>query len=124
MSCIFCNIEKKRIILENSKSYAILDYYPISKGHALIIPKRHIDSIFHLKIEQYNALLELLNKMQKYLLEKFMPDAFNIGINDGEIAGQTIAHLHIHLIPRYKDDIIDPRGGIRNLFPEKAKWWK
>ena len=123
MNCLFCNLPKERILKSNDEAFTILDHYPLSKGHSLVILKRHTHSFFDLEKSEYMSLIYLLNEMQEYLLEKFSPDAFNIGINDDKEAGQTIPHLHIHLIPRYKGDCKDPRGGVRNLFPEKVKWW-
>lgn len=99
------------------------DGFPISPGHTLIIPKRHIGSFFETTPDERNELLSLLDRAQKNLQTEFNPDAFNIGINDGAAAGQTIHHLHIHLIPRYQGDQPDPRGGVRWIIPEKAKYW-
>ncbi len=99
------------------------DGFPISPGHTLIIPKRHIASFFETTPDERNELLSLLDRAQKNLQTEFNPDAFNIGINDGAAAGQTIPHLHIHLIPRYQGDLPDPRGGVRWIIPEKAKYW-
>lgn len=123
MICPFCQIEKSRVVIENEHAFVIYDGYPISPGHSLIIPKRHIASFFEAKQEEQVSLLELLNQMQLNLIEAFKPDGFNIGINVGEAAGQTVMHLHIHLIPRYVGDIPDPRGGVRWIFPEKADYW-
>ena len=100
-----------------------MDGFPISPGHALIITRRHIASLFDATSDERAALLEMLAQVKIDLQEKYKPDGFNIGINDGAAAGQTVMHLHIHLIPRYSGDIIDPRGGIRWIFPEKADYW-
>lgn len=123
MICPFCQIEKNRMVIENEHAFVIYDGYPISLGHSLIIPKRHIASFFEAKQEEQISLLELLNQMQLNLIEEFMTDGFNVGINVGKAAGQTVMHLHIHLIPRYLGDIPDPRGGVRWIFPEKADYW-
>jgi diadenosine tetraphosphate (Ap4A) HIT family hydrolase len=101
----------------------IRDAYPISPGHTLIIPKRHISSFFETNNEERLELLNLLDQARLKLLTELNPTAFNIGINDGAAAGQTIAHLHIHLIPRYINDQPDPRGGVRWVIPKKAKYW-
>jgi diadenosine tetraphosphate (Ap4A) HIT family hydrolase len=121
--CPFCNIEQTRIIFENKLCYAMHDGFPVSSGHSLVIPKRHMGSFFEASADEKNALIAMLDAMKNLLTNKFKPDAFNIGINDGAAAGQTVPHLHIHLIPRYKGDMADPRGGVRWVIPEKAKYW-
>jgi len=123
-TCLFCSLDKKRHILANDEAYAIFDSYPISPGHSLIIPKRHISSFFDATREEQIALLDLVNEMQQVLINERNPDGFNVGINVGEAAGQTVMHLHIHLIPRYAGDQPDPRGGVRWIFPDKAAYWK
>jgi diadenosine tetraphosphate (Ap4A) HIT family hydrolase len=112
----------------NTHGLVIRDGYPISPGHTLIISKRHIGSFFDTTTEERNALFELLDWAKASLLSPgcetgSMPDAFNIGINDGPAAGQIVPHLHIHLIPRYQGDSKDPRGGVRWIMPDKAKYW-
>jgi diadenosine tetraphosphate (Ap4A) HIT family hydrolase len=89
----------------------------------LIIPRRHIGSFFELSAEEQHDLLNLLGSAQAALQTSHQPQGYNIGINDGPVAGQTVQHLHIHLIPRYTNDVIDPRGGVRWVIPEKAKYW-
>jgi len=125
--CHFCVIKdsdvEKRIIKQNILAFAIYDAYPISSGHTLIIPKRHIASFFDATDEERQDLLELVDDMKLQIDGEQNPSGYNIGINDGAAAGQTIPHLHIHLIPRYEGDVEDPRGGIRWLVPEKAKYW-
>ncbi len=123
MNCPFCILPKERIILSNSLGMVIRDGYPISPGHTLVIPQRHIGSFFELQPEERDALLSLLEESKRRLDKEFQPDGYNIGINDGPSAGQTVPHLHIHLIPRYSGDQEDPRGGIRWMIPEKAKYW-
>ncbi len=115
MSCIFCKTEILDIQIENDLAFAIFDKYPVNKGHMLIIPKRHYKSFFEASKEEVLALYELTNKCKDLLKEKYNPDGYNIGININKEAGQTIMHLHVHLIPRYLGDVEDPRGGIRNL---------
>lgn len=121
--CPFCSSLESRIFLENDLSIAILDGYPISDGHSLIIPKRHVRSIFEVQENELLSLFNLVTDVKNKLTDQFNPAGFNIGINDNEAAGQTINHLHIHLIPRYRGDQTDPRGGIRWIFPDKAKYW-
>jgi len=122
-ACPFCNTDNSRVILANTHAIAIPDGFPIAPGHTLIIPKRHIDSFFDATREEQTALLDLLTEMRHRLLTELSPAGFNIGINDGAAAGQTVMHLHIHLIPRYAGDTPDPRGGVRWIFPDKAAYW-
>lgn len=116
-SCIFCN--PSDIILENSLALAIYDKYPVSPGHMLLITKRHISDFFDTTTEERQALNGLLDEAKSWLDDKYHPAGYNIGINCGEYAGQTIMHLHIHLIPRYAGDIDNPKGGVRGVIPEK-----
>jgi diadenosine tetraphosphate (Ap4A) HIT family hydrolase len=122
-TCPFCAPQPERIVAESLMGFVIRDAYPVSPGHTLVIPRRHIASFFELETDERDGLMDLLEKAKTALDLELRPDAYNIGINDGKDAGQTIAHLHIHLIPRYQGDQQDPRGGIRWLFPEKARYW-
>ena len=122
--CPFCSLPAERIIDSNEYGVTIRDGYPVSPGHTLIIPKRHIGSWFDITNEEKMGLLELQARAQIVLGSEFNPDGYNIGINDGSAAGQTIPHLHMHLIPRYKGDQEDARGGVRWIIPEKAKYWE
>lgn len=119
IGCAFCDSPHKDVVLENNLAFAIYDRYPVSKGHLLIIPKRHVSSYYETTAEERLAILGLLDEGWVLLQAKYNPDGYNIGINIGEAAGQTIWHCHIHLIPRYAGDIEDPRGGIRGAIPEK-----
>lgn len=123
MICPFCTVDPLRIILENDHAMAIYDGFPVSPCHMLVIPKRHIPSFFEATDQEQVALLKLLAEARELALNKHSPDGFNVGINDGATAGQTVMHLHIHLIPRYAGDQPDPRGGVRWIFPEKADYW-
>jgi len=123
-TCPFCTIAPEKIVDQNTHTRTIRDTLPVSPGHTLILPKRHIASIFEATKDEVAALWDALQRARTQLLKEFSPDGFNIGINDGLAAGQTILHLHIHLIPRYKGDMPDPRGGIRWIFPDKAVYWK
>lgn len=122
--CPFCTFGPAHVILANDDAFAIYDGFPLTAGHMLILPKRHIASLFEATQEERNALFDLLGEARGVVQEEFGPDGFNIGINDGPAAGQTVMHLHIHLIPRYLGDVPDPRGGVRWIFPEKAVYWK
>ena len=122
--CPFCTLPPERIIDSNNLALVIRDAYPVTPGHTLVIPKRHIGSWFEITQAEQQALLDLLAKAKAVLETEFKPDGYNIGINDGPTAGQTVPHLHMHLIPRYKGDQKDPRGGVRWIIPEKAKYWE
>ena len=119
MTCIFCNIEKERIINENEVAFAIYDSFPVSQGHILVIPKKHINNYFEADSQTKEQLWKLVDECKEIVDKKFNPAGYNIGINCGEAAGQTVMHLHIHLIPRYKGDIENPRGGVRGVIPDK-----
>ena len=121
--CPFCILAPERIIDSNEFGVTIHDGFPVSTGHTLIIPKRHIGSWFEIDAEEQLGLLDLLTRAKIVLQDELSPDSYNIGINDGPAAGQTVPHLHMHLIPRYKGDQDDPRGGVRWIIPEKAKYW-
>ena len=122
--CPFCSVPQDKIIAQDPLTFTIRDTLPVSPGHTLILPKRHFASIFEATKDEVADLWEALQQARAGLIEKFSPDGFNIGINDGLASGQTILHLHIQIIPRYKGDMPDPRGGIRWIFPDKAVYWK
>ena len=121
--CPFCNLRDRVILAENSNAIAFADGFAISLGHALIIPKRHIADVFELSAAEMIDCFDLLKIVKSQLDEKFKPDAYNVGVNSGLDAGQTILHVHWHLIPRYKGDVDDPRGGIRWILKDKARYW-
>jgi diadenosine tetraphosphate (Ap4A) HIT family hydrolase len=121
--CPFCVIESSRVVATNSLAFAIRDGYPVSPGHTLAIPNRHVGSFFDLSPQEHDALLDLIQDQKRLLDAEFSPDAFNIGINDGPAAGQTIPHVHVHLIPRYRGDVPHPRGGIRWVLADRARYW-
>lgn len=123
-TCPFCTLDPTRIITSNTAAFAIMDGFPISPGHSLVIPKRHIASLFEVTRDERDSLFDLLEQMKMELQEEHGPDGFNIGINDGAAAGQTVMHLHIHLIPRYTGDTEDARGGVRWIMPDKAPYWR
>ena len=108
---------------ENANAIATRDAYPVSPGHTLLIPRRHTGSFFDLSDQERSDLLALLDRAKLVLDEEFQPQGYNIGINDGSAAGQTVPHLHLHLIPRFDGDLPDPRGGVRWVIPDKAKYW-
>ncbi|OGC38057.1 hypothetical protein A2V54_00280 [candidate division WWE3 bacterium RBG_19FT_COMBO_53_11] len=125
--CLFCDIYQNKtepIFYENEHFYARFDNFPASPGHCEIVSKRHVVSFFELTAEEAPFLLEANKEAKKIIDEKFHPDAYNIGVNDGEAAGRTIHHLHIHLIPRYSGDMENPRGGVRHIIPGKGDYTK
>ena len=115
-------LDNKNRIFENKVGFVIFDSYPVNKGHCLIIPKRVYPNYFDSTPEELKGFNELIFKTKEYLYNKYKPTGYNIGINCGEDGGQTIFHLHIHLIPRYKGDMDDPRGGVRGVIPSKQKY--
>ena len=100
-------------------SFAIYDGFPVNEGHVLIIPKRHTANYFDLTADEQADCFKLLNNVKEKIKEKFNPDGFNVGININEVAGQTVPHVHVHLIPRYKGDVEEPNGGVRGVIPSK-----
>ncbi|KZY86773.1 hypothetical protein A3752_04065 [Oleiphilus sp. HI0081] len=119
MICLFCEIQA---LINAELVYARYDKFPVSKGHCLIIPKRHVETWFDMTKEEQQEAFELIEKVKTMLDEKYSPDGYNIGMNCGETAGQTITHAHIHVIPRYKGDMDNPRGGVRGVIPEKQSY--
>lgn len=122
-SCPFCQLVSERILFSNTHGLVFRDGFPLSPGHILVIPRRHTATFFGLEVVERDALMALLEEAKRRLDREFQPDGYNIGINDGAAAGQTVPHLHIHLIPRYTGDREDPRGGIRWVLPDKADYW-
>ena len=123
LNCPFCNLEINRILLQNDFAISIRDAFPVSKGHSLVIPKRHISSIFDATEDELVHTFKLVAETRALLNDQYKPQGLNVGINDGVAAGQTVMHVHLHLIPRYQGDQSDPRGGVRWIFPDKAKYW-
>jgi ATP adenylyltransferase len=122
-NCPFCNpTGKQELILESATAYAIYDKFPVNEGHALIIPKRHCDNYFELSFHEQSGCNFLLNEVKNVVSEIYKPDGYNIGINIGNVAGQSISHVHIHLIPRYKGDVEEPLGGVRGVIPGRQKY--
>ena len=121
--CPFCcPASRYELLTELPDAYAMLDGYPVSPGHALVIPKRHVENYFDLTPGEQTACWTVANRARRLLAERFAPDAFNVGINAGRAAGQTVMHAHIHLIPRYAGDVPNPRGGVRHVIPGKADY--
>ena len=122
MDCVFCNISHERVVAENELCFAIYDGFPVSEGHTLIIPKRHVADYFDLTNEEIMSMQKMMKEQKVKLDADFSPDGYNVGINVNEAAGQTVFHVHMHLIPRYKGDVENPRGGVRGVIPDKQKY--
>jgi len=120
-TCIFCNPERE-ILAENEAAIAVFDSYPVTPGHALVLPRRHVATIWELEDVEYDACFRLVRELRAILEMRYGPDGFNVGANCGEAAGQSVWHAHIHVIPRYKGDVADPRGGVRHVIPLKASY--
>lgn len=121
--CPFCPPPSDRVVASNDLAVAIRDGYPVSPGHTLVIPKRHVASLVEVTKDEAAALWSLIAEARAQLDAELKPDGYNVGVNDGRAAGQTVMHLHVHLIPRYEGDRTDPRGGVRWVIPEKADYW-
>jgi len=123
-SCVFCRRgEAVDLLAGNDLAIAFPAGFPVSPGHALIVPRRHEPDFFSLTPEEQAALVALVNPVRAVLGERFSPDAYNLGVNAGKAAGQTIQHTHLHVIPRYAGDVAEPRGGVRWVLPETARYW-
>ena len=121
--CPFCDPPENRIIYEDDGAVALWDGFPVSPGHSLIVPRRHVATWFEATQEEQIAVLRGIELAKREIEKQHQPDGYNIGVNAGEAAGQTVPHLHVHLIPRYHGDCGDPRGGVRWIMPDKAKYW-
>ena len=119
-ACPFCSISTGRILAETALTLTIRDRFPVSPDHTLIVPKRHFADLFEATSDEIREIWQALAQVAGQIRPA---DGFNIGVNVGAAAGQTVMHLHIHLIPRYAGDQPDPRGGIRRIFPEQADYW-
>lgn len=123
--CVFCaRLAVEETIARNGLAVAIRDRYPASRGHVLIVPRRHEPDFLELSAKERSAVLSLLPAVVDWIGRKFHPDGYNVGLNIGEAAGQTVPHAHLHVIPRYKGDVAEPRGGLRWILPERAAYWR
>jgi len=120
LPCPFCSLDN--VVMRNDLAYARFDSAPVNRGHLLLIPVRHEADFFSTTNAERAALLELLQRAKLFLDEQFHPDGYNVGINAGTAAGQTIGHVHVHLIPRYRGDMQNPRGGVRGVIPAKQSY--
>ena len=125
VTCIFCQrISTSPLLAENSGAVAFPDAYPLTSGHTLVVPRRHEADFFALSPGERSEVFELIADVKRRLDALHSPNGYNIGVNVGEAAGQTIPHAHLHVIPRYAGDVADPRGGIRWVLPKKAAYWR
>lgn len=123
--CAFCDrIASGQIVAGNELAVAIPDAFPVTPGHTLVVPRRHVTEFFDLNDDEQAAVWRLVVVVRANLLETQKPDGFNVGLNAGAAAGQTVPHAHVHVIPRYAGDSRDPRGGVRRVMPGKARYWK
>ncbi len=120
--CPFCNFDGKWVA-EGHSFTALLDRFPVAKGHTLVIPKLHVSDFFDLEASALAELMPFVGSVVEVLKESFEFEGYNLGVNGGAVAGQTVDHAHLHIIPRYVGDSDDPRGGVRNIFPDKARYW-
>ena len=120
-NCIFC-IPQREILAENANGLAFFDSFPVSPGHALVVPKRHVMTVFEMSEEEYVDCFRLILALKDLLFARYSPHGYNVGANCGEAAGQSVWHAHIHVIPRYTGDVAEPRGGIRGVIPLKTAY--
>ena len=121
--CPFCDPAPTRLFLQTDLIVGLWDAFPVSNGHVLLVTRRHVASWFDATPQERQALVDAIEAARGEIVRRHAPDGFNIGVNVGETAGQTIAHLHVHVIPRYRGDVPDPRGGVRWIMPDKARYW-
>lgn len=119
--CLFCT-DPKGVSIQGALAYSARDTYGVSPGHTLVIPKRHVASFFDLTEDEVSACMALIKEEKARLDDEFKPDGYNVGVNIGPAAGQSIYHVHIHIIPRYKGDVENPQGGVRHVIPKKAHY--
>ena len=122
-NCPFCSPAAQRIWMKSEHALALPDGFPVTEGHTLVIPRRHVASVFDLTDEEQIQVWTFVAQVRDRIETEYRPDGFNIGLNDGSAAGQTVSHAHIHVIPRRDGDVADPRGGLRWIIPEKAPYW-
>jgi diadenosine tetraphosphate (Ap4A) HIT family hydrolase len=123
--CPFCKrIRGHKFLLATRRTaVALPDAFPLNPGHSLVLPKRHVSDFFELSLEEQGDINELLWELRELLEAEHHTTSFNVGVNAGVAAGQTMDHAHVHLIPRYEGDVPDPRGGVRWVIPERAPYW-
>ena len=122
--CPFCSPDPERIVVQNTLAVALHDAFPVTPGHTLVVPRRHVGDYFALWPEEQAAVWQLVNQVRNDLEAELEPDGYNLGVNAGPAAGQTVPHAHAHVIPRRRGDQDDSRGGVRWIFPERARYWQ
>ena len=120
--CPFCNPDQEKVFYRGERVIGLWDAFPVSPGHALLVPRRHIAEWFAASPEEQAELMRAVGVARAAIETEHQPDGYNIGINIGRAAGQTVFHLHVHVIPRYEGDVPDPRGGVRHVIPAKANY--
>lgn len=121
--CPFCTLDRRELLFASGHAFGISDAFPVARGHTLIVPRRHVLSLFDLADEEYVDVWNLVKRVRETLSSRWSIDGFTVGVNDGEAAGRTVSHAHVHVIPRYRGDVTDPRGGIRWVLPSRARYW-
>ena len=121
IDCPLCNVAG-RVVAVNRRAVAVRDGYPVSDGHTLVAPRRHVASWFELTPEERAAIIDLIDEVKRAIDTEFGPAGYNIGINDGAAAGQTVMHVHVHVIPRVEGDVDDPTGGVQFVIPERGNY--
>jgi len=121
--CPFCQPAPERVLFEDGQVRVLADGFPVSPGHTLVVPVRHVASFFDLTPAERAAMLAAVEEAKRRVETRHRPDGYNLGLNEGRAAGQTVMHCHLHLIPRYAGDRPDPRGGVRWVLPEQAAYW-
>jgi diadenosine tetraphosphate (Ap4A) HIT family hydrolase len=125
VACAFCHrLTAGDLLAQNSLAAAFADAFPVNPGHCLVVPRRHEPDFFALTSDEQAAVWALLGPLRSRIERARLPDGYNIGVNIGTAAGQTVAHAHLHLVPRYRGDVADPRGGVRWIIPTKAAYWE
>jgi diadenosine tetraphosphate (Ap4A) HIT family hydrolase len=123
-ACPFCDLPPERVLRASTRARAVADAYPVAVGHTLVVPNRHVASLFHLSADELADVWRLVGEVRAALVASHEVEAFTVGVNDGEAAGQTVGHAHVHIIPRRRGDVADPRGGVRWVIPERAPYWE
>jgi diadenosine tetraphosphate (Ap4A) HIT family hydrolase len=125
VACVFCDrLALGNLVAENDLAAAFLDAFPLNPGHCLLVPRRHEPDFLSLTPEEQAAVWALVAPVRRHIEAAATPDGYNVGINIGQAAGQTVAHAHLHVIPRHQGDVADPRGGIRGVIPARARYWE
>jgi diadenosine tetraphosphate (Ap4A) HIT family hydrolase len=120
--CAFCELVSRPVLGQNEHALAIRDAYPVSNGHTLVVPHRHVIDLFELPDNELLSVFALVREVRALLATEYSPSGFNVGVNIGRDAGQTVMHAHVHVIPRYTGDVEDPTGGVRNVIPGKGRY--